>query len=75
MYIDYIAIRSDYRGQGIGSVLITKLISMCYAENQSIHLYPERSEVQPWYLRHGFYETYGGFFNLHYYNTRRARRR
>lgn len=71
MYVDYIALDPEYRGNGLGSTLLCKLIEKCYKRNGSIHLYPEREELLDWYMRHGFRKTNNGYYVFHSYNTRR----
>ena len=70
MYIDYIALDKNYRGKGMGSLLLKTLVKECYKNRQAVHLYPERPELEDWYQRHGFNESYDGVFNFHYYETR-----
>ena len=57
MYLDYIAIDEDFRGQGYGSILLKVLIDKCQKEHRSIHLFPDSFEVAAWYKTFGFYET------------------
>ena len=71
MYIDYIALDPSFRGMGIGSRLMSRLIEKCYKEGGSIHLYPERGSLHAWYERFGFYKTAKNYFVFHSYGTRR----
>lgn len=71
MYIDYLALDPEFRGNGVGSVLLKKLLEKCYKNNGSIHLYPERPELLGWYTRHGFSLTNKNYYVFHSYNTRR----
>jgi GNAT superfamily N-acetyltransferase len=71
MYIDYLALDPEFRGNGVGSVLLKKLLEKCYKNNGSIHLYPERPELLNWYTRHGFRPTNNNYYVFHSYNTRR----
>ena len=57
MYLDYIAIDENFRGQGYGSVLLKHLIDVCYREHRSLHLFPDSFQVAAWYKTFGFYET------------------
>jgi ribosomal protein S18 acetylase RimI-like enzyme len=71
MYIDYLALDPEFRGNGIGSFLLKLLIGKCYKKNGSMHLYPEREELLSWYTRHGFCETSKNYFVFHSYGTRK----
>ena len=71
MYIDYIALDPEYRGNGIGSTLLRMLVEKCYRENRSVHLYPERKDILSWYARHGFNQTINGHYVFHSYSTRK----
>jgi GNAT superfamily N-acetyltransferase len=71
MYIDYLALDPEFRGNGVGSVLLKKLLERCYRNNGSVHLYPERPELLGWYTRHGFCETSKNYYVFHSYNTRK----
>jgi len=71
MYIDYLALDPKFRGSGVGSFLLKKLLEKCYKNNGSIHLYPERPELLSWYSRHGFHQTNKNYYVFHSYNTRR----
>lgn len=73
MYIDYIALDTSYRGMGLGSRLMSRLIEKCYKEGGSIHLYPERGSLHAWYERFGFYKTAKNYFVFHSHGTRRQR--
>ena len=70
MYVDYFAIAKEYRGSGLGTKLLLDLVTECYDMRGSLHLYPERDEIVPWYERNGFRETRGGYYVFHSYNTR-----
>lgn len=71
MYIDYLALDPEFRGNGLGSVLLKQLLEKCYKKNGSIHLYPERPELLNWYTRHGFRLTNKNYYVFHSYNTRK----
>jgi len=70
MYIDYFALNPEYRGKGVGTNFLLQLVTECYDSNGSIHLYPERDELIPWYERNGFRKTHGGYYVFHSYKTR-----
>ena len=70
MYVDYFAIAKEYRGSGLGTKLLLDLVTECYDMRGSLHLYPERDDIVPWYERNGFRETRGGYYVFHSYNTR-----
>jgi ribosomal protein S18 acetylase RimI-like enzyme len=70
LYVDYIAFDEAYRGKGIGTQLLSGLLIEIKKNNRSVHLYPERPELWPWYQRLGFQRTHNGYFNFHSYNTR-----
>ena len=74
MYIDYLALDPEFRGNGVGSALLKRLLERCYKNNGSIHLYPERPELLNWYTRHGFRETNKNYYVFHSYNTRNQHR-
>ena len=71
MYIDYIALAPEFRGNGLGSSLMTLLIKKCYKEGGSLHLFPERQSLHAWYERYGFYKTTKNYLTFHSYGTRR----
>jgi len=72
-YVDYLAVHSSFRGHDIGSMLLKAIISECHAGHTSVHLYPlPFPKLVAWYKSHGFYDTYGGYLNLHSYDTRSA---
>lgn len=70
MYIDYTAIRPEYRGKGLGSDILISLLKEVTLNRRSIHLYPENDRVADWYSRHGFRETNKGYYCFHSYDTR-----
>jgi len=73
-YIDYIAVHSAYRGQGIGDILMNHILRICRSQHTSVHLYPLKHEpLIKWYKKFGFYETHGGYLNYHSYLMRRRR--
>ena len=74
MYIDYFAIDPEYRGSGLGTKLLLDLVTECYDTRGSLHLYPERDEIVPWYERNGFSRTRGGYYVFHSYDTRAQRK-
>lgn len=70
-YLDYLAIHSAFRGQDLGSKLLTYILDICREKRESIHLYPVPSpRIKAWYKSHGFYETTDGYMNQHFYQTR-----
>jgi len=70
-YLDYLAVHSAYRGQDLGSKLLSHILNICETLGQSIHLYPVKSErIRAWYRSYGFCETAGGYMNRHFYRTR-----
>jgi ribosomal protein S18 acetylase RimI-like enzyme len=70
LYIDYFALKPEYRGSGIGTNFLLQLVTDAFDSNSSIHLYPERNELVPWYERNGFRNTHGGYYVFHSYKTR-----
>jgi ribosomal protein S18 acetylase RimI-like enzyme len=70
MYIDYFALKPEYRGSGLGTNFLLELVTDTFDRNGSIHLYPEREELIPWYERNGFRKTHGGYYVFHSYMTR-----
>jgi len=70
MYIDFIAIDKAYRGKGLGSKYLSEMLSKLKEQRRSVHLYPERRELNGWYERLGFYKTHDGYYNFHSYDTR-----
>jgi ribosomal protein S18 acetylase RimI-like enzyme len=70
MYIDYTAVRQEYRGNGLGSHILQSLLKEVFVNRRSIHLYPENDRVAEWYSRHGFHKTHGGYYCFHSYDTR-----
>lgn len=71
MYIDYLALDPEFRGNGIGSILLRRLVERRYNIRGSVHLYPERDELLGWYKRHGFNETNKNYYVFHSYGTRK----
>ena len=71
MYIDYLALDPEFRGNGIGSILLRRLVERRYNIRGSVHLYPERDELLSWYKRHGFNETNKNYYVFHSYGTRK----
>ena len=70
-YLDYLAVHSSFRGQDLGSKLLTHIIDICRENKTSIHLYPVKSErIKAWYESHGFRDSNGVYMNLHFYDTR-----
>ena len=70
-YLDYLAVHSSFRGQDLGSKLLTHIIDICRENKTSIHLYPVKSErIKAWYRSHGFRDSNGTYMNLHFYDTR-----
>jgi len=70
-YLDYLAVHSSFRGQDLGSKLLTYIIEKCRQEKSARHLYPIDSErIKAWYKSFGFQPTGGGYMNLHFYDTR-----
>jgi GNAT superfamily N-acetyltransferase len=74
MYVDYFALAKEYRGSGIGTNFLLQLVTDCYDKKGSIHLYPERVDLIPWYERNGFRKTHGGYYVFHSYTTRARHR-
>ena len=70
LYIDYFALNPEYRGYGIGTNFLLQLVTNAFDSNGSIHLYPEREDLVPWYERNGFRKTHGGYYVFHSYKTR-----
>jgi ribosomal protein S18 acetylase RimI-like enzyme len=70
MYIDYFALKPEYRGSGIGTNFLLQLVTDAFDSNGSVHLYPEREELVAWYERNGFRKTHGGYYVFHSYKTR-----
>lgn len=70
LYVDYIAFDQQYRGKGLGTAVLTDMLKEFKAVGRSVHLYPERKELWPWYERLGFHKTFGGYMNFHSYETR-----
>lgn len=70
LYVDYIAFDKKYRGKGIGTQVLSGLLLEIKKNNRSVHLYPERPELWPWYERLGFQRTHNDYFNFHSYHTR-----
>jgi ribosomal protein S18 acetylase RimI-like enzyme len=70
LYIDYFALNPEYRGYGIGTNFLLQLVTNAFDSNGSIHLYPEREVLVPWYERNGFRKTHGGYYVFHSYKTR-----
>jgi ribosomal protein S18 acetylase RimI-like enzyme len=70
LYIDYIALTDECRGQGIGSEILHSYVLAAYKNKGSVHLWPEKSELLPWYTRQGFSPSYDGYYNFHSYETR-----
>ena len=73
MYVDYFAIDPEYRGSGLGTKLLLDLVTECYDIRGSVHVYPERDDIVPWYERNGFRRTRGGYYVFHSYDTRAQR--
>jgi ribosomal protein S18 acetylase RimI-like enzyme len=71
LYIDYLALEPEFRGNGVGSALLRRLVEKCYRKGGSIHLYPEREELHDWYKRNGFYESSRNYYVFHSYSTRK----
>ena len=70
LYVDYIAFDKQYRGKGLGTAILKDMLQSFKAVGRSVHLYPERPELWPWYGRLGFQMTHNGFMNFHSYETR-----
>jgi ribosomal protein S18 acetylase RimI-like enzyme len=70
LYIDYFALKPEYRGSGLGTNFLLQLVTDAFDSNSSIHLYPERNELVRWYERNGFRKTHGGYYVFHSYKTR-----
>jgi ribosomal protein S18 acetylase RimI-like enzyme len=70
LYVDYIAFDQQYRGRGLGTSVLTDMLNGFKELGRSVHLYPERQELWPWYERLGFQKTFNGYMNFHSYETR-----
>lgn len=70
LYIDYFALKPEYRGSGLGTNFLLQLVTDAFDSNSSIHLYPQRYALVPWYERNGFRKTHGGYYVFHSYKTR-----
>jgi len=70
IYVDYIAFHKDYRGKGLGTAVLNDMLKGFKEVGRSVHLYPERPDLWPWYGRLGFQMTHDGFMNFHSYDTR-----
>jgi len=70
LYVDYIAFDRQYRGKGIGTAILKEMLQEFKQLGRSVHLYPEREDLWPWYERLGFQKTYDGYMNFHSYATR-----
>lgn len=70
LYVDYIAFDQQYRGKGLGTAVLKDMLKSFKEVNRSVHLYPERPELWPWYGRLGFQMSHDGFMNFHSYETR-----
>ena len=70
LYVDYIAFKEEYRGEGLRSIIMTDMLKQFKELGRSVHLYPERESLWPWYERLGFHKTYDGYYNFHSYDTR-----
>ena len=70
LYIDYIAFDQQYRGKGLGTAVLKDMLNGFKEVNRSVHLYPERQELWPWYERLGFQKSFNGYMNFHSYETR-----
>ena len=57
LYLDYLAIDTEYQGHGFGSKLLSHLIRVCFTEGRGIYLFPDSSELASWYKSFGFCET------------------
>lgn len=73
LYIDYLALKPEYRGCGIADKVIRTLIKEAFLEKRSVHLYPYmgNESLINWYKKYGFYATYDGYYNFHSYSTRK----
>ena len=70
LYVDYIAFDKEYRGKGLGTAILKDMLKGFKDVGRSVHLYPERQELWPWYERLGFQKTHNGYMNFHSYETR-----
>lgn len=71
LYIDYIALTTEYKGHGIGSKLLKNYVREAFTMKSSVHLWPDKDELLDWYERNGFRHTNDGYYNFHSYETRR----
>jgi len=70
MYIDYFAILPEYRGNGIGSMLIMNMVRKIYSDRGSVHLRPDSAALAEWYERMGFNRSARKYYVFHSYGTR-----
>jgi ribosomal protein S18 acetylase RimI-like enzyme len=70
LYIDYIALKEECKGKGLGSRILRDYVVTAYKNGGSVHLWPEKSELVGWYTRQGFSPSYDGYYNFHSYKTR-----
>lgn len=70
LYIDYIAFHSEWRGKGLGTLVLRDLLIQCKDQRRSVHLYPVNPIIAKWYKSLGFRETNKGYLNFHSYETR-----
>jgi len=72
LYIDYLALKPECRGCGIGDQIMKELTKDALDQKKSVHLYPynHNESLIKWYKKYGFYESYDGYFNFHSYSTR-----
>jgi ribosomal protein S18 acetylase RimI-like enzyme len=74
LYIDYIALNDECKGQGIGSKILRSYVVTAYKNKGSVHLWPAKDELVPWYTRQGFSPSYDGYYNFHSYETRQQQK-
>ncbi len=74
LYIDYFALHPEFRGDGLGTKFLLELVTECFDSNGSVHLYPAKRDLVPWYERNGFRKTHGGYYVFHSYTTRAQRK-
>jgi len=71
-YLVLLGTHKFYKGQGIGTSLLTRVLSHVTSKGASLHLYPMSQDKRliAWYKRFGFTMSTGGYMNIHPYMTR-----
>ena len=60
-YIGRVAVLSDWRGQGVGAAILTRLISLAQERGHKQVLLNAQTQAMPFYARLGFAPTGGEF--------------